>query len=395
MESPQNFPVYDTHLNGYFNWTWTFKLDSDLRWGYFTVYNLAGQIVGPKKEMHWQEMDPIDDETEARLSSKSVAAAWFASNCNTISEREAFAKALKRKLQRRGLLLHVYGACGHRRHRHGVCSRGNPECDKVLEKKYYFYLAFENSLSEDYVTEKVLTALNHYTVPVVFGGANYSRFLPPGSYLDARELGAKRLAARMAAIIHEHKRGNGSMYHDFFRMLLVLPCTRRTSDATRLRMMIIIRSIRTLPLYGSSRPRHCATSGGGSGNHNHRWEQKVRSLCLAPTYSCSRQSRNVVAEPLGEESTVFSQFVCQLPAALSTPRSPPLERPLSFQVFRWLFFRWRNHYTFKATAQEEDVCNICKLLNDQAAMTKTTVYGDFREWWMVKSLSETVISRIR
>ncbi|XP_063627483.1 alpha-(1,3)-fucosyltransferase C-like [Cydia splendana] len=270
MESPQNYPVYDTHLNGFFNWTWTYKLDSDLRWGYFTVYNLAGQIVGPKKEMHWQQMDPIDDQTKARLSSKSVAAAWFVSNCDTISKREVFAKALGRKLHQRGLLLHVYGACGHGRY--GECARGNPECDNMLEKKYYFYMAFENSLSEDYVTEKVLRALNHYTVPIVFGGANYSRFLPPGSYLDARELGVKRLAARMAAIIDDHKKGNGRLYFDFFR--------------------------------------------------------------------------------------------------------------------------WRNHYIFKATAEEEDVCNICKLLNDPAALTNTTVNANFREWWMDKSLSERVISRI-
>ncbi|XP_061719918.1 alpha-(1,3)-fucosyltransferase C-like [Cydia pomonella] len=257
MESSQNFPIYNTRLNSFFNWTWTYKLDSDLRWGYFTVYNLAGQVVGPKKEMHWQEMDPIDVQTMTRLSSKSVAAVWFASNCYTLSNREEFVKVLVRELHRYGLLLHIYGACGHKRH--GVCPRGNPECDKVLEQKYYFYLAFENSLSEDYVTKKVLTALNHYTVPVVFGGANYSRFLPPGSYLDARELGAKRLAARMAAIINDHKKSNGSLYFDFFR--------------------------------------------------------------------------------------------------------------------------WRNHYTYKATHRKEDVCNICKLLNDPVALTKTTGYENFRDWW--------------
>lgn len=49
---------------------------------------------------------------------------------------------------------------------------GFEECIDIVEENYYFYLAFENS---DYVTEKLMTALDHYTVPVVLGGANYSR----------------------------------------------------------------------------------------------------------------------------------------------------------------------------------------------------------------------------
>lgn len=37
---------------------------------------------------------------------------------------------------------------------------------------YYFYFSIENSFSEDYVTEKLLHALKHYAIPVVYGGAN-------------------------------------------------------------------------------------------------------------------------------------------------------------------------------------------------------------------------------
>ncbi|XP_061719784.1 alpha-(1,3)-fucosyltransferase C-like [Cydia pomonella] len=262
VESPQNYPICDSHFNDFFNWTWTYRLDSDLRWGYFRVYDLAGKVVGPRKDMHWQELDPVDDQTKTRFSSKSIAAAWFVSYCKSRSRREKFVEDLEQELDRYGLSFHIYGLCGIRK-----CPRGNPACGKVLEKKYYFYFAFENSISEEYVTEKVLTALNHYTVPIVFGGANYSRFLPPGSFLDARELGAKRLAARMAAIIDDHKTGNGSLYYDFFR--------------------------------------------------------------------------------------------------------------------------WRNHYKFKATLETEDVCSMCKLLNDPAAMLENTVYSNLPEWWIGKGMTCT------
>nr|XP_037877562.1 alpha-(1,3)-fucosyltransferase C-like [Bombyx mori] len=67
----------------------------------------------------------------------------------------------------------------------------------MIREKYYFYLSFENSFGEDYVTEKLLHALEFDAVPVVYGGANYTRFMPEGIYLNARELGAAALAEKM------------------------------------------------------------------------------------------------------------------------------------------------------------------------------------------------------
>lgn len=55
--------------------------------------------------------------------------------------------------------------------------RLSEHCYALIESDYYFYLAFENSFCEDYVTEKILTATQHYAVPVVYGGANYSRYV--------------------------------------------------------------------------------------------------------------------------------------------------------------------------------------------------------------------------
>ncbi|XP_049868725.1 alpha-(1,3)-fucosyltransferase C-like isoform X2 [Pectinophora gossypiella] len=64
----------------------------------------------------------------------------------------------------------------------------------------------------DYVTEKLLKPLKYYTVPIVYGTANYSRFLPKGAYLNAMELGAKRLAKEMNDIINDKER-----YYSFFK----------------------------------------------------------------------------------------------------------------------------------------------------------------------------------
>merc|ERR1712032_531008 len=48
-----------------------------------------------------------------------------------------------------------------------------------------FFLAFENSICTDYVTEKFFRTLSRLIVPVVLGGANYTRLAPPGSYINA------------------------------------------------------------------------------------------------------------------------------------------------------------------------------------------------------------------
>ncbi len=57
----------------------------------------------------------------------------------------------------------------------------------MLESKYKFYLSFENSVCEDYVTEKFFKVLNYNKIPIVLGGANYAKFAPSKSYIDVRD----------------------------------------------------------------------------------------------------------------------------------------------------------------------------------------------------------------
>lgn len=41
---------------------------------------------------------------------------------------------------------------------------------------YYFYLAFEDSMSVDYITQAVLNAYDNYAVPIVYGGVHYDKY---------------------------------------------------------------------------------------------------------------------------------------------------------------------------------------------------------------------------
>lgn len=62
--------------------------------------------------------------------------------------------------------------------------------DKLMERDYNFYLSFENSICVDYVTEKFYNALLFNTVPIVYGGGNYSRLAPTMSYINIRNHGS-------------------------------------------------------------------------------------------------------------------------------------------------------------------------------------------------------------
>lgn len=172
MESSANFPVCDERFDGYFNWTATYKLDSDIPFPYIAVKNTEGDIVGPQTNMPWpKEFSEVDDDLSARLANKTKAAAWFVSHCNSKSGRDQLVKNLQEALELYGLTVDVYGRCGPL-----DCPRNQTKtCNFLLEKDYFFYMSLENSFAEDYVTEKLLTALQHDTVPIVYGGADYSK----------------------------------------------------------------------------------------------------------------------------------------------------------------------------------------------------------------------------
>ncbi|KAK3862691.1 hypothetical protein Pcinc_031470, partial [Petrolisthes cinctipes] len=123
--------------------------------------------------------------------------AWMASHCPTRSRREEYITLLQRYIP-----VHSYGRCGNL-----TCIRGSSlggRCwQETLQYNYSFYLAFENSLCDHYITEKLYNPLVFHIVPVVWGGADYSQYLPPHSYIDARQYSPYELATLLMRL-HTH-----------------------------------------------------------------------------------------------------------------------------------------------------------------------------------------------
>lgn len=70
--------------------------------------------------------------------------------------------------------------------------RDKDDCDRMLERDYKFYLAFENSLCKDYTTEKFWQKLTLRIVPVVLKRSIVQSYAPPGSFIAADDFRSPR-----------------------------------------------------------------------------------------------------------------------------------------------------------------------------------------------------------
>lgn len=73
-----------------------------------------------------------------------------------------------------------------------------------FQKRYYFSLAFENSICHDFVTEKFWDSLLTGSVPVYLGADNIDQFAPgENCYINARDYTAKELAGYLEDLSHD------------------------------------------------------------------------------------------------------------------------------------------------------------------------------------------------
>ncbi|XP_053206522.1 glycoprotein 3-alpha-L-fucosyltransferase A-like [Panonychus citri] len=122
------------------------------------------------------------------------------SHCHAPSGRHEYVEELARYID-----VDIYGECGPFK-----CPRSEgSHCYEYFEKKYRYYLSFENSICNDYFTEKLLNLLNYTIIPIVLGGGNYSYVLPNHSYIDALSFKSPRdLAMLLLSLSADERRYN-------------------------------------------------------------------------------------------------------------------------------------------------------------------------------------------
>ena len=181
LENPHNQWNDLSRFNGFFNLTMSYRKDSD-------IPILYGKTVPmTDREKHDFQSAYRSKSLRIIVEGKEKLVAWFASNCGpTRSRREEYVKELQKYIP-----VDVYGTCGPLKCPVNaptlLAARRNEECYEMLEKKYKFYLSFENNYCKDYITEKFFNILNRTVVPIVYGGGDYTRDSPAHSYINIEE----------------------------------------------------------------------------------------------------------------------------------------------------------------------------------------------------------------
>ena len=135
------------------------------------------------------QLEKIRRNLTVKVKQKKKMVAWFVSNCKTSSARENYVRELSIHIR-----VDVFGKCGNLTCPRTVESKYG-DCDTMLDKHYKFYLAFENSLCDEYVTEKFTRMVHRDVIPVVLGGADFSEFTAPETYLNVRNFTSPRYLA--------------------------------------------------------------------------------------------------------------------------------------------------------------------------------------------------------
>ncbi len=130
MESPGVWTMqFDMQeYNGAFNWTMTYRRDSDVPWEY-------GRFVRRKRR------EPHGIPKLSSIIGKQLVAVMISKCQKTVSGRKSYIRKLRKYLQ-----VDYYGRCGN------LTCPLDENCYETLSKRYKFWLAFENSLCLDYVT---------------------------------------------------------------------------------------------------------------------------------------------------------------------------------------------------------------------------------------------------
>ena len=181
-----------TQYDGLFNWTMSYRRDSDV----YQPYNFYMPLEA-------------DDEKPNISTDYSVGkdrlVVWTVSNCE--GKRFSYVNKLKQFVK-----VDIYGGCGENK-----CNRRESTPTKVCAKllrSYNFQLAFENTECLDYVTEKYWgSPLEHGIVPIVMGGADYKEIAIPGSYINVLDYPSVKALADYLLYLDK----NNTAYNEYFR----------------------------------------------------------------------------------------------------------------------------------------------------------------------------------
>lgn len=176
MESDENYPSLKNKMMLLkFEIQMTYRLDSDV----------------PCIYPNWRDYGSfLEKPSQHHGPAEGALAVYIASN--PAAQRDAYAAELMQHVRVDSL-----GSCLHNKDIEGFVGNGwsKGAWDSLMSvlPRYKFYLAFENSVATDYVTERVFHALAAGTVPIYLGAGNVRDFMPDkNAIIDASDYSSPR-----------------------------------------------------------------------------------------------------------------------------------------------------------------------------------------------------------
>ena len=197
---------YDVFPGNVFNLTATYRRDADIHLPY-------GKCE-PRK--HGQYVLPTDF-----VKKKKGLVVWHVSHCDDRSRRMTFTKKLQKYIK-----VDIFGKCTNRTFMNDNRLRvGHHLTNEPTENsnEYKFYLSFENTYCNDYITEKAFKILQDhiFTVPIVTGSGPSKDVLPPGSYINADDYKTpEKLADYLKVLVNDD-----DLYMEYFKSRKDYQCT--------------------------------------------------------------------------------------------------------------------------------------------------------------------------
>ena len=187
------------------------------RFNYTMTYSIHADFYLPYGKCEEIESNPamVSKQIDDIVKNKTDLVSWLVGHCGTSSMRENYARELMRHIP-----VDLYGDCGN----NSICPRNTKiicNVEKYLQK-YKFYLAFENTLSGEYISEKLWRTLSIGLVPIVYGALEtYSTVLPSGSYIDVEDFSSPQELAKYIFKVNS----NDALYRSFFSWKYKYKCT--------------------------------------------------------------------------------------------------------------------------------------------------------------------------
>lgn len=146
-------------FDDWFNLTATFKTDSDIPLSYRDFSEWTDLTNDKLYVEKYQKLSQFKNLTSFALDlttkTKKATIVWFVSHCYTSSRREHYVKELSKYVN-----IDMFGKCASGKNKDPCSQMGSKECRFFLNR-YKFRLAFENSLCDDYISEKFWNIYSH------------------------------------------------------------------------------------------------------------------------------------------------------------------------------------------------------------------------------------------